>query len=963
MDRQDFNIFRSKLARQTFLLFILSALLPVLFIAVFSYNHISTQLRDQSYEQSRQASKIIAMELLHHLSLLAEDLSTLADLLRVNPPDASGRLPDLPASRLGDFAALAILAGAGEPRPLRGLPLQAPELTAPQQEHLRLGKTLISLWPGKQAGADMLMIRLLDPGNPGGGLLIGKVSPDLTKSLENLRPDTTSLQLFATGNQLLYSLDGANTTVAANLKTRLATAISGHFEWRTGATNHFASYWSLFTESEFLLPSVVIVVSQPEGEVLKPIARFRTLYFPGLLLSILVVSLVSANRIRAKLAPLVSLGHATRRIAVGDFGSRVAITSNDELAELGAAFNAMTEKLGTQFTSISAMAEIDRLILSSFDTRNIIATVLCRAGQLTPCTVAAVLQLNEEHNDTASLSTRPNTPEAEITEHQVRISREFLHRLQKNPKGLMISGNDKIPPCVEQLYGDTACQFLLLPTVIKQQLAAIIVLGYDSNHTITGEVREQLHKFADHVAVALSNARWEERLYHQAHYDALTNLPNRALLKDRLEQAIARAQRNDSSVGVLFVDLDRFKLVNDSLGHAIGDRLLQKVAELLLQCVRDVDTVVRFGGDEFVLIIPDISHRDDAATGLGAIARKILDISGKELALGEHMVQAETSIGIALYPRDGETPDELVKHADAAMYHAKERGRGRYKFFAPELNIAATRRLNMKQEMHRALENSEFRVYYQPQVDCRTGQLVGAEALVRWQHPEKGLVPPFEFIALAEETGQIQQIGEWVLRTACSQTKAWRDAGLPHFRIAVNLSPRQFRDSDIGATVVRILRDCELEAGALELEVTEGMVMENTAASIDKLKRLHSMGINLSIDDFGTGYSSLGYLKALPIHTLKIDRSFVIDMLEDDRTEAIVSTIIVLAHNLGLNVIAEGVETEQQRLQLQDLDCDECQGYLYSPPLPADEFEKLLGNCRADALTPQRILSGKSTVK
>jgi diguanylate cyclase (GGDEF)-like protein len=946
MNRQDFNIFRSRLARQTFLLFVMSAILPVLFIAIFSFSHVSTQLREQSYEQSRQSSKTIAMELLRHLSLLGDDLETVAALMRINPADGANRLPDLPASRFADFAALAVFRDVRQPLPVRGTLEHIPQLTTQQREHLRLGKTLVTLLPGKQGEADILMIRMLDPDNPAGGLMVGRLSADSIRPLESLTPGDTSLQLFGPDNRVLYASTGADPAVGARLARLVTTAISGHFEWRSGATNHLASYWSLFTKSEFSLPYVVVVASQPEDDVLAPVAGFRTLYFPGLLLSILVVSLVSANRIRGKLAPLLTLRDATRRVAGGDFNSKVEVSSNDEIAELGNAFNTMTETLEMQFTSISAMAEIDRLILSSFDTRYIISTVLCRAGELTPCSVAAVLEFDKGGGGAALLSTRGNAPEGETREHQVPVSDEEIRQFQQHPHGMMFACDDRCPPWLDRLQEYRANRFLMLPTFVKQRLAAVLIFGYDAGHILHDDDREQLRKFADHVAVALSNASWEERLYHQAHYDSLTNLPNRALLKDRLEQAIARAQRSDASVGVMFVDLDRFKLVNDSLGHAAGDRLLQEVAGLLLHSVRSVDTVVRFGGDEFVLVIADIDRRNDVVAELGVIAGKILANAHEEIRLCDHTVQAEASIGIALYPKDGTTPDELVKHADTAMYHAKAQGRGCYRFFAPELNATATRRLNMEQELRRAMENNEFRVYYQPKFDCTTGLLSGAEALVRWQHPQKGIVPPDEYISLAEETGQIQQIGEWVLRSACRQIKMWRDAGLPAFRIAVNLSPRQFRDADISATVAQILRSCELDASALELEVTEGAVMENALDSIEKLKRLNSMGVRLSVDDFGTGYSSLNYLKTLPIHTLKIDHSFIVDMLADPRAEAIVSTIIVLAHNLGLDVVAEGVETEQQKLKLQKWHCDELQGFLFSPPIPADKFESLLEKCR-----------------
>jgi len=677
MDRRAVKFFRSRLARQTFVLFVLSAVLPVLFIAGLSYDRVSHQLRDHSYEQSRQAGKTIAMELLRHLTLLEDELEDLAASIRDKP---AGLPSDIPLSHLGDFDVLALVRDGRNSLALRGTLESIPVLTARQETHLRQGKTLLTLLPTTQQQARLLMLRQLDAADAGAGILVGRINQASIGLLEPLLPGTTSLLLFGPADHLLYTSGDRPPGAADGLERRLDSGISGHFEWRSGPDRKLAGYWSLFTQPEFLLPYIVVVVSQRETEVLGPITEFRTLYLPGLLLLVLLVSLVSANRIRKKLAPLVSLRDATRQVAEGNFGDRVPVTSNDEFAELGKAFNLMMEKLGTQFSSLSTMAEIDRLILSSFDTRYIITTVLSRAGDMTPCSVSAALEFEEGDGETATLSWRLHPEPDDARQNRVAISGADIDWLESSPDGIVIDSDHARPGFLEPLYAQAARQFLLLPTLVKQKLAAVLIFGYDAGHRISGENREQLRKFADHVAVALSNARWEDRLYNQAHYDTLTGLPNRALLKDRLEQAIARAQRNDESVGIMFVDLDRFKLVNDSLGHAAGDRLLQKIARLLLQSVRNVDTVVRFGGDELVIIIPDI-HRDaDTATELGIIAGKILERVHDRFTLGDHQVHAETSVGIALYPKDGTTPDELIKHADTAMYHAKESGRGRYKF-------------------------------------------------------------------------------------------------------------------------------------------------------------------------------------------------------------------------------------------------------------------------------------------
>jgi diguanylate cyclase (GGDEF)-like protein len=943
MERLDGSFFHSKFARRTFLLFIASAMLPVVLVAVLSFEHVSRQLREQSFEQSRQASKTIGMELFRRLSTLAAELDTIAEQVHSNTAD-SNALSGVGNASFPDFAALAIMLEGGEYRQLRGTLDRPPPFTAAQEQHLQRGRNVISVQANTHGDYDVLMSRLIDPDNPAGTTVIGKIAPDSFRSLELLLPASTELQVLSADNQLFYASKPMQSSIIATLKPLLATFISGHFEWHSDKAGYLASYWSLFTQADYSIPYLVVVASQPESDVFAPIAAFRTIYVPGLLLSILIVSLVSANQIRRKLAPLVALRDATRRVARGDFTGRLHVDSDDELAQLGDAFNAMTEKLGSQFTSISTMAEIDRLILSSFDTRYIVATVLHRAGELTPCTIAAVLELDDDRSGVGLLSSRVSAAISETKEQQIAIAAMDIRTLTSNPNGFMIECLRNCPPYLEPLRqtDNSARRLLVFPTFVKQRLAAAIVLGYSGEYVPGDEERAQLRKFADHIAVALSNASWEERLYHQAHYDTLTNLPNRALLKDRLEQAIARAQRNRAAVGIIFADLDRFKLVNDSLGHATGDLLLKKIAALLLTRVRSVDTIVRFGGDEFVIIIPDMADKDDLASELGAIAEKLLDGTQHELVLGEHKVRTDMSIGIAVYPKDGKTADELIKNADTAMYHAKEHGRGCYKFFAPELNASASYRLKLEQELRQALDNNEFELYYQPKTRCASGELTGAEALIRWNHPQRGAVAPSEFIGLAEETGQILGIGDWVLRTACSQAKAWRDAGLPAIRIAVNLSPRQFRATDIAARVAQILKTYSLDASALELEVTEGSVMEDTVESIEKLKRLTAMGIRLSVDDFGTGYSSLGYLKKLPIDALKIDQSFVVDMMDDSYAQAIVSTTIVLAHELGLDVVAEGVETDGQKQLLQGWQCDEIQGYLTSEPVSAQQFSELL---------------------
>jgi diguanylate cyclase (GGDEF)-like protein len=438
---------------------------------------------------------------------------------------------------------------------------------------------------------------------------------------------------------------------------------------------------------------------------------------------------------------------------------------------------------------------------------------------------------------------------------------------------------------------------------------------------------------------SIERKRYQVQLEHQANYDALTGLPNRNLLHDRLRQAVY-AQRNPRHIAVVFMDLDHFKFVNDSLGHSTGDKLLKAMGERLRAVLREGDTVGRVGGDEFVLILNDQSNEEVIFRAMQRIAAKVsepITIEGKELYV-------TCSAGISLYPQNGPDVDTLLKHADAAMYRAKEHGRNNFQFYTSEMNERVNERLSLESALRHALERREFLLHYQQKVDLRSGAIIGAEALVRWKHPEWALVRPVRFISLAEETGLIVPLGEWVLGEACRQTRAWLDQGLQPGVVSVNLSARQFRQEGLVRTVSRVLEETRLDPSQLEMELTESMVMHNVEAAIATLQGLKSLGVALSMDDFGTGYSSLSYLKQLPVDTLKIDRSFVRDIGagEDPDEGVIAQAIISLGHSLRLKVIAEGVETDAQVRFLKRHGCDEVQGFLYGEPVAPDEYAQLL---------------------
>ena len=432
--------------------------------------------------------------------------------------------------------------------------------------------------------------------------------------------------------------------------------------------------------------------------------------------------------------------------------------------------------------------------------------------------------------------------------------------------------------------------------------------------------------------------RFEERLAVLAQYDMLTGLPNRSLFYDRLRQAIVRARREQTMVGLLFLDLDRFKQINDSLGHAAGDRVLKTIAERLKGFLREIDTIARLGGDEFTVIIEGVN---DPAQ-VSSVAEKIRAAMSDPIVLDGRDMLVSASVGITLYPRDAEDIEHLVKNADIAMYHAKNRGgRQQFQFYNEGMAPFAADRLEMEAKLKRALENGELLLQYQPTVDLKTEHIIGTEVLVRWKSPE-GLVPPAKFIPVAEESGLILDIGRWVLKTACAQLSAWHKEGLPPLRVAANLSPLQFRQGNLLEMIREVLRETGLGADHLELEITENTIMDRSGDTIATLLRLEELGVRLSVDDFGTGYSSLSYLKQFPVHRLKIDKSFVADIGVDSDHAAIVSAMIAMAKNLGLGVIAEGVETRAQLEFLRAAGCDGYQGYYFSVPLPANSFAELV---------------------
>jgi len=470
-------------------------------------------------------------------------------------------------------------------------------------------------------------------------------------------------------------------------------------------------------------------------------------------------------------------------------------------------------------------------------------------------------------------------------------------------------------------------------------LLGLIVAHYRHFSDQMPHDRELISVATQLISIAIERRQAEARLLVLANYDSLTRLPNRALFRDRLDQAMAHALRHEGLMAVMFLDLDRFKTINDTLGHASGDVLLREVAQRLQRCVREEDTVARLGGDEFTVILTQITRPEDAAL----VANKIVEVLAPPIQLSGQETFVTPSIGVTIYPSDSSDADDLLKYADTAMYLTKKGGGNGYRFFSTEMNTLTAGRLEMENGLRHALERDEFVVYYQPKFALASETIIGAEALLRWKHPDWGIVSPAEFIPVLEETGLIEPVGEWVLKTVCTQIRAWQDAAMPALRIAVNLSGRQLQRNNLSTTLAAIIEETGLDPRLLELEVTESMLMHDPTYAVNMLKQMRDKGVmHIAVDDFGTGYSSLSYLKRFPIDALKVDKSFVDGLPHDADDAAIARAVIALAHSLKLEVIAEGVENDEQLEFLRDNGCDVIQGYIVGQPVPADVFARLV---------------------
>jgi diguanylate cyclase (GGDEF)-like protein len=660
-------------------------------------------------------------------------------------------------------------------------------------------------------------------------------------------------------------------------------------------------------------------------------------YISIAVLSFLIVGLLSLIQIRKTMVPLEQLMSGTKKIAAGEFNP-IQVSGNSEFSELANAFNGMSSHIKQQLETLKSFSSIDKEIISNINIEEIIKLVLARMQQLEPNNLFCIAHMAESSWNEAQCNCFVSG-HAALTTTRVIISNQEINGIKRHSQGhtsQCLLDSERIH---ERFMAELGANYLwVLPIFWQGTMVAFLLVGskvtIDSQQTNFAEYQE----LASRIGIVIAAHEREQKLLFEAQYDSLTGLPNRILLQDRLKVAIEHSDRTNNPIWIVFIDLDRFKVVNDSLGHNAGDALLKEIGQRLQAEVRESDTVARFGGDEFIVILSDNVSENVKLNMLNRLMRTIafpVYISNQE-------VINTCSVGISIYPDDAKTTDHLIKNADIAMYRAKELGRNNYQFFTQSLNSKAAERMQIITLLRQALEKNELSLHYQPKVDLSTNQIVGLEALIRWNNALLGNVSPAKFIPIAEDAGLIVPIGEWVFKTACKQLAIWQKMEFGPLLLSINISARQFNQANLIKNIKSQIIEHEIKAGGLELELTESLLMDNSPELMSALHAIKALDVQLSIDDFGTGYSNLAYLNTLPIDTLKIDKAFIDNIVNPLNEAPIVNTIINLAKNLKLKVIAEGVETANQVQYLKSHGCDQIQGYYFSKPLPADGISQML---------------------
>ena len=907
--------------RRLLVMFVVTALAPVALMAGLSFSQVADVMREEHDTTLMRSAHVYGSAVFDRMRW-AESLLAVAATSSSPAASLSARIGnELDGFVVFDRRGRLVAKGGAAP------PLSQPLSLQEDVARDRQGRSALLTWQSNQGLAAGLAYTATEADQV--GMIAVTLSPAfLWEAPAGEAPGTRFCATTPAGARLFCSgpmPDEALLRLTATVlpEERLAQFTTDQTAMRAGGA-------VIDTSAHFAGPNLVIAAATPESQLLDPTLTFRKTFLPIAILSVALVLLLSVIEVRRIMVPLYAVLDGMRRVAARDFGSPVPVLDRDEFGQMAESFNSMTAQLGLHFRTLSAFAEIDRTILTTVDIRQVADIALDCIHEISRIKVVSLGLLEADS---------PGCTKVYLRADDGTTLRDEL------PRALDLAGADaslrkwshsiRLPGPYRSMLHEHGAKFLyLLPIARAGKVWGVVVLGHNQKTSLSNEQALALAGVIDRLAVALSSVARDRQLHDQAHFDSLTGLPNRHYLMDMLAQQVTHARSDNSVLAVLYIDLDRFKRTNDTLGHAAGDVLLRHAAARIRRAVRDIDIVARLGGDEFTVVLTRLKDARDA----GTVARTLIKALNEPFEIDNNVIYAGASIGISMFPKDGDSGADLLKKADTALYLAKDRGRGRHAYFEERMNADASARVTIDRELREALKRDEFLLHYQPQIDLATGEVCAVEALLRWQHPHRGLLIPESFIDHAEDSGLIEAIGSWVLREACQQHRRWVEAGVVIPRVSVNVSALQLRNSAFAATVEAALASSTTPPNYLELEVTESLLFDAGPDAVATLERLRERGVEIAVDDFGTGYSSFAYVKQLPANILKLDRTFIVDVVDNPQAAIIATAIIEMANALGKIVVAEGVETMQQAQFLRRHSCARAQGFVFSAALPAEQI-------------------------
>ena len=897
--------FASGLAQRIFGLFLVATLIPVGLFALIASDQVSNTLTARSYAALADSSRTFGQSVYLRLRT-AEDF-----LLRQNAP-LDDRRADGGFREVWVFDRLA--EGDRVPETIR------PHLTSQRT----VGRTRVVVTQRR--------VFLLTPVDSNGLQRVGELRPEYLWGTTQALPYATDYCVSQAGNTLWCSWSDRPELGAIG-----EVAFADEMRWVQAGETWLGSRWDLFLSSGFEAEIWQVVAIQPAAVALESLNAFRRTFPYIFVLSLLAAAILASIQIRRTMNPLDVLMAGIRRFSERRFDHRIEVNDRGEFAMLAGAMNDMAGNLDAQFDALALLAEVDRKILDAEGIEWVLEEMLQKFRTLVGAQFAGVLLLDKNSEFSASLysASAGNAPATNI--RRLDISLGDYRWFNEHEHAAVVKTAEVAPALRGDMvqYGDCARVYSLR---LGGKLAGSLCLVWQAAAEADSMISSVARDFADRLTVALAAVEREAELYRRGHFDPLTSLPNRELLNDRLGQALVQAKDrrehgDTSGVAVIFIDLDRFKDINDSMGHGAGDALLCEAGRRLQTVVSEAATVSRLGGDEFVIVLP----RYDSQEELDGVSRAVLGVLAQPFEVEGVTTYISASLGVARSPEDGVTAGELLRKADTAMYEAKESGRGTGRFFSAAMEVEVQYRANLQRELHRALQEEEFHLEYQPQLRLKDGSLAGVETLVRWQHPNRGLVAPSEFVSLAEDVGLIQALDDWVLRSAVEQTRRWLDDGFLLDCVAINVSAQHF-NKGFAAQVEELLQATGVPPEIIGFEITESAFAKDVGEVAAAMVDLRALGVGIAIDDFGTGYASMSYIQDLEFDAIKIDQSFVRSLPSDRQAVAIAHAIVAMGRSLDKVVVAEGVETEAQRRCLQEMGCTVGQGYLFAKPLRPDDL-------------------------